>query len=104
MRSPVQSRSWAKSRDKVRFWVYVLRSKIADRYYIGSTQDIEKRLNEHNTRKRTWTNRFRPWELIHAEEFPTRSDAVKREKELKSKTGIKEKFMIIKRAGLAEHP
>jgi len=87
----------------VRFWVYILKSKIVDRYYIGSTQDAEKRLNEHNTRKRTWTGRFRPWELIHAEEFPTRSDAIKREKELKSKTGIKEKLMIIKRAGLAEH-
>ncbi len=84
--------------------MYILESKIADRYYIGSTRDIEKRINEHNRRKRSWTNRFRPWKLTYAEEFSTRSDAVKRERELKSKTGIKEKLMIIKKAGLAEHP
>jgi len=80
----------------VKYFVYILKSKIADRYYVGSTNDLERRINEHNTRKGHWTSRFQPWEVIHFEEFNDRSKAVEKERRLKSKEGIEEKLKIIK--------
>jgi putative endonuclease len=88
----------------VEFWTYILKSEVADRYYIGTTEHIEKRLKEHNSRKRGWTNRFRPWKLIYTEAFPSRAGAIQRERKLKSKEGIKEKLEIIKKVSCGEHP
>jgi putative endonuclease len=80
----------------VKYYVYILKSKIADRYYIGSTQNLKRRLEEHNNRKKRWTSRFQPWEVIHSEEYDNRTEAVIREKRLKSKDGIWEKLKIVK--------
>ncbi len=77
-------------------YVYILKSKIVDRYYVGSTRNLEQRLTEHNNRRRHWTSRFQPWEIIYSEECSTRAKAMKREKWLKSKNGIVEKLKIIK--------
>ncbi|MFH1374710.1 MAG: GIY-YIG nuclease family protein, partial [bacterium] len=71
----------------MKYYTYILKSKIAERYYVGSTNDLERRINEHNTRKDHWTYRFQPWEVIHFEEFANRSEAVVKEKRLKSKYG-----------------
>jgi putative endonuclease len=79
----------------VKYHVYILKSKIVDRYYVGSTRNLERRLTEHNNRRRHWTSRFQPWEIIYSEECDTRSEAVKREKRLKSKNGMAEKSKII---------
>ena len=79
-------------------WLYILKSRVRDRYYIGTTQNIEKRLKEHNNRKKRWTNRYRPWELIYAEAFSTRAEATRKERKLKTKESIKEKLEIIKKA------
>jgi putative endonuclease len=80
----------------VKYYTYILKSKIAEHYYIGSTNDLKRRINEHNTRKGHWTSRYQPWEIIHFEEFDNRSKAVVKEKRLKSKYGIEEKLRIIK--------
>jgi len=81
----------------VRYFVYILKSKIADRYYIGSTNDLDRRLNEHNTRKKHWTSRFQPWEIIYFNEYDDRFKAIAEEKRLKSKDGISEKLEKIKK-------
>ena len=69
------------------FKVYVLKSRVADKSYVGSTDNIERRLAEHNIGKSKFTSRYKPWELIYAEEFSTREEALKREKYLKSANG-----------------
>ncbi|MBC8453406.1 MAG: GIY-YIG nuclease family protein [Chloroflexi bacterium] len=66
------------------FYVYVLESKKSARRYIGSTQNIETRLTQHNAGYSKSTRSHRPWKLIHFEQFGTRSEAVIREKLLKS--------------------
>jgi putative endonuclease len=70
------------------FTVYVLHSKSYDKIYIGFTSNLEQRLLSHNELgKKGWTIKFRPWELIYTEEFQLKSDAMKREKQLKTATG-----------------
>ena len=61
------------------FHVYVLRSEKTGRRYVGSSQDPEKRLGEHNNGQSLATRHGAPWKLIHHEECPTRSEAVRRE-------------------------
>ena len=84
------------------FTAYVLYSKTFNKIYIGYTSDIDQRLNSHNIySKKGWTVKFRPWELLYFEEFETKSEAMKREKELKTAKGrefiwkmVKEKFSM----------
>ena len=62
------------------YLVYVLYSKGSDKIYIGFTSNLVERLKSHNELgKKGWTMKFRPWELIHQEEFAEKSAAMKRE-------------------------
>ena len=66
-------------------------------YYTGYTTDIQRRLNEHNysfKRGAKYTRSRRPVKLVHSEEFPTRSKALKREHAIK-KLSRKKKQLII---------
>lgn len=76
-------------------FVYVIRSKKDGRFYVGMTENVEKRLCEHNAKKTKSTKGFIPWELFFTEIYPDRSSARVREKYLKSGYGkqwIKEKY------------
>lgn len=77
------------------FFVYILKCSDGT-YYTGSTNDLNKRLKEHNFSKNGahYTKIRRPVMLIHFEEFSSYSDARKREGELKRLTR-KEKEMLI---------
>ncbi|MFN8009053.1 MAG: GIY-YIG nuclease family protein [Terriglobia bacterium] len=68
------------------YYVYVIRSD-SGVVYIGQTEDIERRLAEHNSGKSLYTKRSKQWELIYQEECFTRSEAMKRERQLKSGRG-----------------
>jgi len=61
---------------------YILRCK-DNRYYVGSTLDIKKRLMEHLACKCKFTKSRLPIRLIYTEEFPTYSQARKREYQIK---------------------
>ena len=74
-----------------RFCVYILISETTGHRYIGQTDDIERRVSEHNSknhnpRKHTSCH-VGPWRLVHQERFDTRSQAMFRERWLKSTTG-----------------
>ena len=70
------------------FTVYVLYSETFDKIYIGYTSNLEQRFLSHNELgKKGWTIHFRPWKIIHTEEFETKKEALKREKQLKSSRG-----------------
>jgi len=46
------------------FYLYILYSQNADKYYIGHTDNVQRRLEEHNTAdKNSFTSRYRPWML-----------------------------------------
>lgn len=69
------------------FYIYVIKSHEGFRY-TGMTEDLEKRLVEHNEKKLSfWTKRGTNWKLMYKEEFETKSEALRREKWLKSGVG-----------------
>ena len=69
------------------YYVYVLWSSKLKKRYIGSTDNIEKRLVEHNRGSNKFTRDGVPWIIVHQEEFLTKTEALKREKFLKSGQG-----------------
>ena len=71
------------------FYVYVILSETHNSRYIGYTENLERRLKEHNSGGHKYTSGRRPWKLIHFESFPTKSEAMKRELFLKSGVGRK---------------
>ncbi|MFA5097472.1 MAG: GIY-YIG nuclease family protein [Candidatus Margulisiibacteriota bacterium] len=77
------------------YYVYVLKSLKNGRYYTGSTCDIERRLLEHMTGKSKATKHLRPFRLVFAEEFDTRTDAYKRERYLKTGKGREDREVLI---------
>ena len=77
------------------FYVYILRSLKDEKYYIGSTSNVESRLAYHNFGKQRSTKNRIPFELVYFESYPTKSEALKREKQIKSyKGGVAFKRLI----------
>jgi len=71
------------------YYVYAIHNGDADKIYIGQTHDVAKRLEEHNNHTfKSFTSRFQgQWVLIYSESVATRSEALVREKQLKSFRG-----------------
>ena len=70
------------------FIVYCIYNSQNDKFYIGQTGNLQRRLKEHNSPNGHHTGRFRgEWVLIYKESLATRSEALKREKQLKSAKG-----------------
>ncbi len=71
------------------YCVYAIYNQQAQKYYIGQTIDLKERLRLHNNHYfKSYTSRFPgKWELIYEESIPTRSEALRREKQLKSGNG-----------------
>ncbi len=72
------------------YFVYVLRNP-QGAIYIGQTSDLPRRLHQHNNPDFRGTLHTKwhpgPWELVHEEQQPTRGEAMRRERELKSARG-----------------
>ncbi len=69
------------------YYVYVLESRKYRRHYIGYTNDLRKRVGEHNCGKNISTKKYIPWVLIYYEACLDRNDATRREKYLKTTQG-----------------
>jgi len=81
--------------------VYILYSKKFHKIYIGYTSDLADRILSHNEKAtKGYTLKYRPWEIAFFEEFETKSDAMKREKELKTSRGRAFVWEKIKELGL----
>ena len=65
------------------FHVYVLRSAKTDKLYIGYTDNLRRRILEHNSGFSKYTKPFIPWELIYYETYKSLEDAQERETKLK---------------------
>jgi len=70
-----------------KYFVYVLKSKIKETTYVGFTNNIERRLIEHNCGKTKFTRNYKPWEIVYKEEITREDVAIKREKYFKSAAG-----------------
>jgi putative endonuclease len=84
---------------KTPYFVYIVKSTSTQKRYIGHTNDLNRRLQEHNNpehnQAKFTTKQAGPWEFIHHETFNSRSEAMIREQWLKSRSGrrwIDDKF------------
>ena len=75
----------------VSYFIYAIYNNKNNKIYIGQTADLVARLKQHNDSSfKKFTSRYSgEWVLIHEELFPTRSEAIAREKQLKSYQGRK---------------
>lgn len=69
------------------YTVYALRSELNGMVYVGFSDNLERRLKEHNAGKSKFTKGYRPWSLVYSELVNSRLEARQREKYLKSGVG-----------------
>ena len=70
------------------FYVYILRSvQTPERFYVGLTQDLKRRLARHNAGEVPHTSKFRPWRIKTAISFTDAQNAAEFEKYLKTASG-----------------
>ena len=69
------------------FYVYVIKSLSRNYIYVGLTNNVQRRLKQHNNGENKTTKAYSPFELILSEEFQTRKEAREREKYFKSGVG-----------------
>lgn len=82
------------------YFVYILFSPKTNKYYIGSTDDLEARLRDHNSGATPSTKSAAPhWEIKYTEPLPDRSLALKREIEIKRKKSRKYLEWLISSGG-----
>jgi putative endonuclease len=68
---------------------YIIYSSTLDRYYIGHTEDLTKRLVQHNNGESTYTSKASDWLIAYTESFDDRKTAHGRELEVKRKKSRK---------------
>ena len=66
------------------YFTYILFSKSKNKYYIGSTSDIQERIIKHNTNHNGFTGNTNDWEIVYSEEFDSIQNARFREKQIKN--------------------
>ena len=70
------------------YTVYILYSKKLDKLYVGYTSNLEARFKSHNElATKGWTVKGRPWKIIHTEEYESKTEAMRRERALKTHQG-----------------
>jgi len=75
------------------YYVYVLKSRIDSNLYIGYTSNLRQRIKDHNNGKTKSIKHRIPFELIYYEAYKNKTDARKREIELKKDGYRKEQLM-----------
>ena len=65
------------------YYVYVLQNEKDDSFYVGSTQDLNQRVERHNTGRSRYTKNRGSWKLLYTEQYDTRAQAMQREQQIK---------------------
>ena len=77
------------------FFIYALVSQVDGRIYVGMSQDVQRRLAEHNAGKVKSTKGFAPWSLLYCELSGTADEARAKEKYYKAGSGKKKLKAIL---------
>jgi putative endonuclease len=72
------------------YFGYVLRSRVTDRHYTGSCENLDDRLRRRNNGESKATKHGIPWELVYSETHPTHGLAMERERFFKMGSGREE--------------
>jgi len=65
------------------FYTYIIYSKTINKFYVGSCQDVQERLQDHLNSRSKYTKTAKDWELKHFETYFSRSEAYQREMHIK---------------------
>lgn len=71
------------------FYTYVLKSLVCRKFYTGHTDNLDRRLEEHNKGYTVYSKRYKPWQIVYNEQFDSKEESIKREKYFKSAAGRK---------------
>lgn len=74
------------------FYTYILKSLVDETTYTGSTEDLKKRIQEHNAGKTKSIKHKLPMQLVYYEAYQTKQQARKREIEIKTNSSEKRKL------------
>ncbi len=67
------------------WYVYILRDRLnTSRYYLGYTENLKRRMREHEEKRSAYTGRLGEWELLYYEAYVLEKQARKRERKLKA--------------------
>nr|WP_294780943.1 GIY-YIG nuclease family protein [uncultured Flavobacterium sp.] len=66
------------------FIVYILFSESKNKFYIGFTSNLEKRIIRHNQKSKGFTGNTNDWKVVYTEKYETKELAHKRELQIKS--------------------
>ena len=70
------------------YHTYIIQSKLDKTYYVGITEDLVKRLKQHNSNSSKYTSSKAPYQLVWYGAFTTKEKALNFEKYLKSSSGF----------------
>ncbi|MEK7607719.1 MAG: GIY-YIG nuclease family protein [Patescibacteria group bacterium] len=76
------------------FFVYILKSSKDENLYVGSTSNLKKRFQEHNSGQVQSTKPRRPFKMVYIEGYAEESEARHREHNLKLKSQAFAQLMI----------
>ena len=79
------------------YFTYILYSESIDKFYIGHTENLQLRLERHNSGSSRSTKSGIPWKIVYYENHETKSAAMKREYEIKNKKSRKFIMRLISR-------
>lgn len=74
------------------YFIYILLCN-QKTYYVGITDNIERRLNEHKNKKSFYTKQFSDIELVYSEKVKNKVTAERRESQLKGWSNAKKKAL-----------
>ena len=57
------------------YWVYIIKSSSANRYYIGQTANLKNRIHYHNSGREKYTKIASDWLLVYSNAYKTRKQA-----------------------------
>ncbi len=71
-----------------KFHTYIIQSQTTGKYYIGYTSDLKARIEQHNhhlnSKSKTTAKFPGPWILVYSELYLSKTEAIVREKQIKS--------------------
>ena len=69
----------------IMYCTYILFSQKVNKFYTGQTEDLSRRIEEHNRGKTSFLASGIPWKLIYFKEFKTRAEAINLEMFIKKR-------------------
>lgn len=69
-------------------------------FYVGITDDLKRRLNQHKTKQSFFTKKFSDIRIVYCEKYNTKYEAAKREKQLKGWSQLKKQMLVDGKLGI----